>query len=106
MTQDTLSTDFSRRGEAAPGGFLKMLPWIFACLGVLAPLALVAAAAIGSDESAVRAQMIVQGCQMLSVAMMLAGVLGLLYALGLREAALVTGPVRKDLRSELRNLAA
>ncbi len=92
MTQHTLSTDFPGAGNAAPAGLLKMLPWIFAGLGVLAPLVLVTAAAMGSDSSAVRAQLIVQGCEMLAVALMATVVLSILYAMGMQEAARIAAP--------------
>jgi hypothetical protein len=92
MTQHTLSTDFPGEASAARAGRLNLLPWIFAGLGVLAPLVLVTAAALGSDSSAVRAQMIVQGCEMLAVALMATVVLSILYAMGMQEAARITGP--------------
>ena len=90
MSQLTLSTAPAGERAAAPAGYFRILPWMFVSLGVLAPLVLVVAAALGSDASAVRAQMIVQGCELLAVALTFTVVLSLLYALGMREAALVT----------------
>jgi len=92
MSQLALSHASTRERAAAPDGLLRTLPWVFVCLGVLAPLVLVVAAAMGSDSSAVRAQMIVHGGEMLALALLFTVILGLLYALGEREAALVTDP--------------
>jgi hypothetical protein len=97
MTQATPNRTPVAHAAAAPAGFLRTLPWIFVCLGVLAPLALVAFAAWGSEVSAVRAQMIVQGSELLAGALLCTVVLSLLYALGAHEAALVTAPERRAL---------
>jgi len=92
MSQIALSNTYAGQSAAAPTGFFRILPWVFVCLGVLAPLVLVVAAAMGSDASAVRAQMIVHGAAMLTLALTFTTILSLLYALGAREAALVTAP--------------
>jgi len=92
MSQIALSKTPAGERADAPAGFFRTLPWLFACLGVLAPLLLVIAAAVGSDSSAVRAQMIVHGGEMLALALLFTVVLSLLYALAAREAALVTAP--------------
>jgi hypothetical protein len=98
MSQLTLSTATAGERAAAPAGFFRILPWMFISLGMLAPLVLVVAAALGSDASAVRAQMIVQGCELLAIALTFTVVLCLLYALGMREAALVTAVSPRALR--------
>jgi Ni/Fe-hydrogenase subunit HybB-like protein len=98
MSQLTLSTASAGERAGAPSGFFRTLPWIFVSLGVLAPLVLVATAALGSDVSAIRAQMIVQGSELLAVALLSTAVLGLLYALGEREAAFVTASSPHALR--------
>lgn len=80
----TRPADSAERPAVATAA-LRLLPWIFGTLGVLAPLVLVAAAALGSDAAPVRAQMIVQGCELLVTGLVFTVVLGLLYALDLRE---------------------
>lgn len=90
MSNLALNHNAAAERAASPTGLLPLLPWMFAGLGVLAPLALVIVAALGSDSSLVRAQMIVQGGELLAIALMFTALLGLLYALGVREAALVT----------------
>jgi hypothetical protein len=100
MTHPSLSTQAPVPAvlEAATWSPLALLPWIFAGLGMLAPLALVAAAALGSADSAVRAQMIVQGCQLLVFALMSTVVLAILYAAGLHEAGRLQGDSRNGVR--------
>ena len=90
MTQATQSYAPAGERDAAPAVFLRTLPWIFFILSVLAPLALVVAATLSSDAALPRAEMIVQGSQLLAAALLLAAVLSLLYVLGAREAELVT----------------
>ena len=99
MSQTALS--FARTGDraAAPAVSLRFLPWLFAALGVIAPLALVIAATLGHDSAIERAQMIVQGGELLVMALMFTALLSLLYALGAREAQWVTAPsMATDLR--------
>ena len=97
MSQSTLFNATAGDRAAIPAALFRILPWVFVCLGCLAPLVLVLAAALGSDSAAVRAQMIVQGSEMLAISLMLTVVLSLLYALGEREAAFVTAGAPKTL---------
>jgi hypothetical protein len=92
MSQPTLSHAIAGERAAAPAGLLRFLPWVFVCLGVLAPLVLVIAAAMGSDSSADRAQMIVHGVELLTVSLLFTVVLSLIYVMGMREATLITAP--------------
>ncbi len=97
MSQSALFNVPAADRAAAPTALFRILPWIFVCLGCLAPLVLVIAATLGSDSAAVRAQMIVQGAEMLALSLMFTVVLSLLYALGEREAAFVTASGPKTL---------
>ncbi len=97
MSQTVLSNASVGDRAAASADSLRLLPWLFAALGVLAPLALVIDAALGKESALDRAQMIVQGSELLVLSMMFTALLSLLYALGAREAEWVTAPAR-DLR--------
>ena len=98
MSQFTLYTAPAGDRAAAPAGPFRFLPWVFVCLGVLAPLMLVIAAAMGTESSVIRAQMIVQGGELLAIALLFTIVLSLLYALGVREAVFVTAQTPRALQ--------
>lgn len=92
MSQKVLSHAGAGDRAIAPAVSLRLVPWLFAALGVIAPLALVIFATFSHDTALERARMIVQGGEMLVMSLMFTALLSLLYALGAREAQWVTAP--------------
>ena len=68
-----------------------VIAWVFIVIGMIAPLALVAAAGLMSTDALDRAQIIVLGTERLALLLMGAVLVTLLYVLGQREARVVVG---------------
>ncbi len=91
MSQILANPLSTRSLPAANVGSDRIILWVFIALGMIAPLLLVVMASLTSADALVRAQIIVQGTERLALLLIGAGLVSVLYILGVREAELVAG---------------